>query len=211
VTADNSDVTNKVNDSTSKLNTWAASEGTADVKADKSNADSTLGTAENRLRTWGGSSGTAKVNAQDNASSKINSVIDLLNSVPASVTTTLTTNLVTNYITTGTPGGVGFGGVAGYANGGVVAELAEWGPELVHYPSGGMGLAVNRGMYNLPVGSYVDTAPSTTAKLSSFGGVTLNMTINGNVGIDNIAEEVTRRIVPAIQQAANQHLRSYGL
>jgi hypothetical protein len=58
----------------------------------------------------------------------------------------------------------------------------------------------------------VDTADSTASKLGGFSrGVVVNLTINGNVGIDDIAEQVTRQLVPAIQRASSAYLRGYGM
>ena len=42
-------------------------------------------------------------------------------------------------------------------------------------------------------------------------GVTVNLVINGHVGVDDITEQVTRQLVPALQRAASAHMRSYGL
>jgi hypothetical protein len=75
------------------------------------------------------------------------------------------------------------GGVMGYAGGGVVARMAEAGPELLHFSNGGSALALTDGLYNVPRGTFVDTAPATKAKLGGMGGETIviqNMTVIAN-------------------------------
>lgn len=70
----------------------------------------------------------------------------------------------------GSATGARLGGVMGYARGGVVIEAAEAGAELMHFANGGTALARYRGLYNVPHGTYVDTAPATNAKLQRMGG-----------------------------------------
>ena len=49
-----------------------------------------------------------------------------------------------------------------HADGGNVASwLAEAGPELLDYPNGRHGMAYRKGVYNVPDGTYVHTAPAT--------------------------------------------------
>jgi len=99
-----------------------------------------------------------------------------ISSIPGHVSTVIETI----YTVTGSDGetrgrGSGtnrLGGVVGYANGGtVMAELAEAGPELLHFRNGGSAWAMQRGVYNVPKGTYVDTAPASRLKAGSGGGV----------------------------------------
>jgi hypothetical protein len=61
--------------------------------------------------------------------------------------------------------------------------MAEAGPELLHFSNGGSALALTDGLYNVPRGTFVDTAPATKAKLGGMGGETIviqNMTVIAN-------------------------------
>ena len=74
-------------------------------------------------------------------------------------------NEVRTGISIGNPSGPGFeelahGGVVGYANGGVVARMAEAGPELLRFRDGGTAWAMQDGLYNVPRGTYVTPAPA---------------------------------------------------
>lgn len=147
---------------------------------------------------------------------ELSGIVSLLNGLDGR-TVTYYVNEARTGISVGSPNGPsitpiqqGSGGVVGYAAGGaVVAELAEYGPELVHLAGGGTALAGRRGMYSVPLGSYVETAPMT--RLSAIGGPTVNVTVAGNVyGIDDLTEAVTRQLVPAMELAFADHYRSLG-
>lgn len=102
-----------------------------------------------------------------------------LSSLPGHVTTVIETQ----YTVTGSDGstrdrGSGssrLGGVVGYRNGGIPVELAEAGPELLHFRNGGSAWAMNRGIYNVPRGTYVDTAPASRLKAGGGGGMTIHI------------------------------------
>lgn len=125
---------------------------------------------------------------------------------------TMTINVVTAYSTIGTPSiGLGLGGVARYATGGVVASMAEWGPELLHFPNGGTALARTPGLYNVPSGTYVDTAPVTAGKLGGLGGPTINISINAPVfGVDDLEVKIAESISRAWTRGMRQHELSVG-
>ena len=55
------------------------------------------------------------------------------------------------------------GVVPGYASGGTIARLAEAGPEILDFPNGGRGVAPTDGVYSVPVGTFVHTAPASKA------------------------------------------------
>lgn len=87
------------------------------------------------------------------------------------------------------------GGVVGYRNGGVMAQLAEAGPELLHFRNGGSAWAMDRGVYNVPKGTYVDTAPASKLKAGSGGG---GIHISGPVYIYPATSDVQREFTNAI-------------
>ena len=79
----------------------------------------------------------------------------------------------------GNPGVYAHGGVVGYANGGVVARMAEAGPELLRFRDGGTAWAMNDGLYNVPRGTYVTPAPASRGQGRQAPGIV----INGNVTV----------------------------
>jgi hypothetical protein len=202
--------------STGLLTTWDGATGTGDVLAVNDDALGKIDSAGDKLSGWDASSGSADVNANDNASRVIATVSGALAALNGRTATTyINTVYTTTYQTVGSPGGMffGHGGVVdSYATGGVVAEMGEWGPEMLHFPNGGVAMARTPGIYAVPQGTYVDTAPATAAKVQSLsGGINVTINVAGNVGVDDLTEQVTRQLVPAIQRAASQHMRSYGL
>jgi hypothetical protein len=213
VIAETADADAKIDATSGKLTEWDGASATGDILADATDADNKIASAEGNLAGWDASSGTAQIEAADNASGKISSVISLLNSVPRSVTTTLTTNVVTNYITTGTPAFSPFahGGVVdSYASGGVIAQMAENGPEMLHFPNGGVAIAPTPGMYTVPQGTYVDTAPATAAKLSGMGGG-FTLVNNGTIiGVPDLERQITRTISEGLRRANAIHRSSFA-
>jgi hypothetical protein len=191
---------------------WDGVETDATIGADGTPADVEFSEAFGEAAAWDETSADAAIGVIDNASATIYSVIGAMNSLDGMVSNSYINTYVTtisSFIGSGTsPLGNALGGVAGYAVGGVVAEMAEWGPELLHFPNGGVALARDRGLYSVPQGTYVDTAPATAYKLGGGVGVTIN--INGPASWDDAAEQVSRKIVPAIQRAMREHERSLG-
>lgn len=92
----------------------------------------------------------------------------------------MTINVVTAYSTVGTPSlyaGIRHGGIAGYAHGGMVmAELAEAGPEVLRFANGGTAMVNDRGLYNIPVGTYV--SPN-NAVGNDVGGIVIHVDFSG--------------------------------
>lgn len=115
---------------------------------------------------------------------------------------------------TGNDVGIGAynGGVPGYANGGAVRSwLAEIDPEIVHLAGGGVALARSKGIYDVPRGSYVSTAPATRS-LMAMGGPTIQVIVQGNIyGMDDLTEQVTRELTPALVAAFESHYAGYGV
>ncbi len=107
--------------------------------------------------------------------------IDAVNNTPV-YDKTMTINVVTAYSTIGTPSiGSRHGGIPGYARGGIVTELAEAGPELLHFASGGSVPIFDRGIYTVPPMTYVSPANTGTARGDrgihiDFSGATFNGT-----------------------------------
>jgi hypothetical protein len=192
---------------------WDNLIGTSSVEADNAPATASISWAQQVLATWDGSSGTANMQVSDNATPALYQAISLLNAMDGRSVTAYIHTVSTFSGSSLSPLGYAHGGVVdGYAAGGVVAQMAEYGPEMLHFPNGGVALARSPGIYNIPQNTYVDTADSTASKLGGFSrGVVVNLTINGNVGIDDIAEQVTRQLVPAIQRASSAYLRGYGM
>lgn len=100
----------------------------------------------------------------------------------------------------GSPNGPGItaeahGGVIPAAHGDVL--VGEFGPELLHRTGGG-GLV-------LPTGA-------TKSHLQGMSGVTVQITVQGNVyGMDDLTEQVVRQLVPAIQLAGEQYYAGQGI
>lgn len=89
------------------------------------------------------------------------------------------------------------GGVVGYANGGVIAGMAEAGPELVYARDGGMGVAMTPGLYRVPRGSYVSPAPASRGVLDRAGG-SGGIHLHGPVYIYPATGDVEREFTSAI-------------
>ena len=90
----------------------------------------------------------------------------------------------------------------------MVIRAGEAGMEQFDFPNGRHGLAVTDGLYTVPMGTYVHTAPATATK---GGGPSINVTIAGNVyGIDDLERQLTRSIAGAWTSAMRMHERSYG-
>ena len=93
----------------------------------------------------------------------------------------------------------GSGGVARYATGGVVAEMGEYGDEVVHFADGGVGRTRGRGLYGLPGGSYVTPAPASIERLRGGGGVTVVVNVGGSVITEgDLAAVVAEAIAPVL-------------
>ena len=211
ITADNTDANAKIDDTTGKLSTWDGASGTGDVLAVNDEALARVSEAASALSDWDSSSGNAAIEASDNASGKINDVSRLLAGLDGdSATVYLNTVNTTTYQTVGTPGGMffGLGGVASYAQGGVTARMGEYGDEMLHFPNGGVAMTRGDGLYTVPQGTYVDTAPATKRKIGAGAG-TVVLNIENLYGDDTLAERVSRQIVPAIQRAMAMHQRGY--
>lgn len=111
-------------------------------------------------------------------------------------------NIVTRYFNNGGggPGQAQHGMVAGYANGGVIAELAEVGPEIVHFANGGTGIAAQRGLYNLTPGDRVLPANASRGQIG--GGFSFTFNNYGTVlGVDDFIEQAAAQLGPAMMEA----------
>lgn len=102
------------------------------------------------------------------------------------------------------------GGIAGYAEGGIVAELAEAGSERLHFAGGGTAIVHDRGLYNVPEHTYV--SPHNAAS-NTYGApnITIVNEFKGPVfGMDDLHEQTLKAIGPAIAQAMAQYDRGMG-
>lgn len=90
------------------------------------------------------------------------------------------------------------GGVMGYAGGGVVIEAGEAGPEMMWMRNGQIGMALGRGLYDVPRGTYVSPAPASKRALASLGGDGIhlhNPTINIYPATGDVQREFTAALV----------------
>jgi len=122
-------------------------------------------------------------------------------------------DIVTRQTTvTGTRSAYANGGVVGYATGGVLFEAGEGNrPEMAHFATGGMALIPDHGLYSAPAGTYISPNNAMQLTPGMGGGITVNINVAGNVGVDDLAEQVTRQIVPAIREAADDYWRGQGV
>jgi hypothetical protein len=212
---DDSDAVTKIDGATSKLNNeWGGASATAQVLAENGDATAKIDTAGDKLSGWDGSTGTADVNANDNASSTISSVSSALSALNGRTATTyINTVYTTTYQTIGTPAFAPFAGggvVDGYADGGIVARMAENGPELLHFPMGGVAVAPSPGIYAVARGTYVDPAPATAHKLSGMGGG-FTLVNNGTIiGVPDLERQITRTISEGLRRANAIHRSSFA-
>lgn len=92
------------------------------------------------------------------------------------------------------------------------AELAEWGGELLRLGhGGGVAMATHRGIYDVPVGTYVSPSGATRQTLSQIGnGITVNVNVTGDIyDTRDLAEAVSAEIVPAMQRALATRERGF--
>lgn len=168
-------------------------------------ASEPIGDVQNLLDDLDGDTATVFANLIDNASSGIAAAHNALMALDGSSATAYITTIQQ---TIGGAGVFALGGVAGYAAGGVVIRAGEAGMEQFDFPNGRHGLAVTDGLYTVPMGTYVHTAPATATK---GGGPSINVTIAGNVyGIDDLERQLTRSLAGAWTSAMRMHERSYG-
>lgn len=165
-------------------------------------ASPVIRTARQNLADADGESATMSIFLNDYASLGISAANAALNALDGRVATT---TVRTIYESQGLGPGKASGGVIGYAGGGVIAELAEAGPEIVHFASGGSAWVGQRGVYNLSPGDYV--VPHNQVS-TSYGGV--NVTFTGNFYGSNRAELdewAETSLVPAFVSVLNDERR----
>jgi hypothetical protein len=100
-------------------------------------------------------------------------------------------------------GGAALGGVLGYATGGVVARMGEWGTETLHYPNGGVAYTSGDGLYGVPRGTLV--TPHTGLERPG-----TNIALTVNIANANNTEQIVREIVPALTRALNVQQQGYA-
>ena len=149
------------------------------------------------------------ISAVDNASAVIGDAVSFLASVDG-YESTMTLNVVTNQITRLSTVNARHGGVPGYAHGGVIAELAEAGPEMLHLASGGVVPVLDRGYYGVPSGTYVSPANATP----TMSGVSVQIgTIHvaGNVTSEReLTHAIAGEIESALESAIVQRRDGFG-
>lgn len=190
ITADNSDALSKIGEVQSAAEKLGGTTATATLGVNASAAVIGIYNAQTQADNFGATSKNATIGVYDNASETIRGVISLMDSVASK---TVALNVVTTYSSVGSPSGYSsgsdrmFGGVAGYADGGTVdIRAGERDPEWIDYPSGGGMWAMTDGIYSVPKGSYVNTAPASRG-LAAPGGLTVNLIVQGDVnGIEDL-------------------------
>jgi len=169
-------------------------------------ASTPIGDVQNLLDGLDGDTATVFADLIDNASGGIAAAHAALMALDGA---SATSYIYTIQQTIGGPGIFALGGVAGYDSGGVVIRAGESGAERLDYPGGGHGMAWGDGLYNVPRGTYVNTAPA-TAQMGGGGGASVTINISGVTDWDDAARQVSQKLVPALQQAMRQHERSMG-
>lgn len=215
VSVDKSQFDTGMADASSRLSAFSGETGTATADATNDAALAAIDAASDSLSGWDGSTGTANINANDNASGTISSVSSALSALNGRTATTyINTVYTTTYQTIGVPSGVGRAALGGvidsYADGGVVARMAENGPELLHFPMGGVAIAPSPGVYNVPRGTYVDPAPATAHKLNAMGGGFTFVNQGTIIGIPDLERQIARTISEGLQRANQIHRSSFA-
>ncbi len=102
------------------------------------------------------------------------------------------------------------GGMAEYALGGNVVPIwaGEAGPEIAHFPTGGMAVLPREGPYNVPQGTFIEPANS------ALGGGGINITFTGNFYGSNrqeLNEWAKNDLLPAIARESERRDVAMGL
>jgi len=172
-------------------------------------ASGILAGVQNLLDNLDGDTATTTATTVDSASGVLNNVANLLGSLNGREAITYITT-VNRTVSSDISRGKALGGVVGYANGGIPAELAEWGTERLHFANGGTALVHNRGIYEVPPNTYV--SPNNAVGNGGSGGLMVQIDVHGNIyGIGDLAEQVTAQIVPAISEATGTRFREQGV
>lgn len=184
---------------------WVAAFG-----GDVAKAEAAYERATGRLVDWDGKEGTATVNIEDLATGPLYAIMGLVNGLDGRSVTTYVQTVYESVTSDTRFGAMALGGVAGFDNGGMVTIRAgEAGIERLDFPNGRYGLAVRDGLYSVPVGTYVNTAPATAAKLG--GGPTIEVHIHGNVyGIDDLEQQLAESFSRTWVRGMRQHEQSLG-
>lgn len=195
------DAKSKLDVLTEAIEQLTVAQWVATFDGDPSKAEAAYERVMGDANAWDNLTASATFAIEDHATATLQNISALLNGLQDRTVTVTTINQTLNPF-------MMLGGVAGYAGGGVVIRAGEAGPERLDFPNGMHGLAVTDGLYNVPVGTYVNTAPATAT--GNHGGITVNVTVNGSVGVDDLTEQVTRQLVPALQRAIKINRTGHG-
>lgn len=154
-----------------------------------------------------------EVSVVDNATSPLHSILDLIYSLPDHKVTTIQTVLETHYRTTGTSGVLPYatgGVIQSRAVGGVLAELAEVGPEVLHFAGGGTAFVGQRGIYSVQPGTYV--SPS-NAVSNTYGGITIDFSgaVFHNTSREEMNQWAGEDFLPAIRDELQRQRVGQGV
>lgn len=191
----------------------AAEAGVADLNGDSAtvyaegqdNASPVMNGVQAGLNALNGNSATVSVFANDLASGVLGGISGMLNALDGRTATT--------YIrTVGLSETARHGGIPGFAMGGTVVPFigGEAGAEVAHFASGGSAVLPTHSMYAAPPMTYI--SPANANPGAGRSGMSIQIDVHGNIyGIDDLTEQVTRQLVPALAEASGTRYREQGV
>lgn len=194
---------------------WDGTETEASIGADTSPYDAAMDIVWADINMFGSTTSTATADVSDNATPVLGGILSLLQSIDGQTATTYVNTIYTGYgnPTTSSNQPMAMGGVVkGYAEGGVVAEMNEYGLEGLMFPDGSYGYTGGRrGLHSVPKGTLVTPASHIRAKGGGSQGLSVTINVGGSiVGVPDIAEAVSDEIIPAIIQAQNEWMAGFA-
>lgn len=183
---------------TEAIDRLVQAEWVAMFSGDVTQAEAAYEDATGLMVDWDGQEAEATLLIEDNATGVLNNALSLINQLDGR---SVLTYVTTTYRSTGIMGAQAYehGGTAKLteaAHGLTATLVGERGPELLM----------------LPGGAQVMNTEATGSRTGNWGGGNIVINISGNVyGMDDLTEQVTRELVPAIQRAAGIHRKGYGL
>lgn len=143
--------------------------------------------------------------------SSVDDVMAVSNAIAGVDSKTVYLDVVTRYSTIGTPArATRHGGIPRYAHGGIITELAEAGPELLHFAGGGVMPIVDRGIYAVPPHTYV--SPNNTGSTRRDAPLVYIENITVGAGATPAdAQGIVDQIVSSLDRAIEHRLRGGGL
>lgn len=196
------DAQSKLDTLTSAIEALTQAQWVASFDGNVSAAEAAYERATGLLVDWDGSEGSADLNVNDNATGTLYNVISLLDAMDG--------RSVTNYINTISTFSGSSISPLGYASGGTVPTVSPYGFSRAAANGMTATLVGERGpeVLMLPGGAQVMNTEGSRERWKGSGGITVHVHVAGNVGVDDLTEQVSRKLVPAIQRAVAIHERS---